>query len=110
MKHSKQTQHSQHSICGVNKKTRQRDNVNDIDVVQMQHNTTQQTGNKIGAEGARLMSEALKTNTTLTTLNLCGEQENRQRGKENGMMLFKCKHNNTTNRQLDWSRRSRFDE
>ena len=41
----------------------------------MQHNTTQQTVNKIGAEGGRLMSEALKINTTLTTLNLSGEQE-----------------------------------
>ena len=79
MKHSKQTQHSQHSNCGVNKKTRQRDNVNDIDVVQMQHNTTQQTGNNIGAEGAGLMSEALKTNTTLTTLDLRGEQEDKTR-------------------------------
>ena len=49
--------------------------MNDIDVVQMQHNTTQQTDNNIGDEGARLMSEALKTNTTLTTLNLVGEQE-----------------------------------
>ena len=43
----------------------------------MQHNTTQQTDNDIGAEGARLMSEALKTNTTLTTLNLRGEQEDK---------------------------------
>ena len=77
MKHSKQTQHSQHSICAVNKKTRQRDNVNDIDVVQMQHNTTQQTGNKIGDEGAGLLSEALKTNTTLTTINLRCEQEDK---------------------------------
>ena len=47
--------------------------MNDIDVVQ--HNTKQQTENEIGAEGACLMSEALKTNTTLTTLNLSGEQE-----------------------------------
>ena len=47
------------------------------DVVQMQHNTTQQTGNRIGAEGAGLMSEALKTNTTLTTLNLGSEQEDK---------------------------------
>ena len=52
--------------------------MNDIDVVQMQHNnTTQQTDNKIGAEGTRLLSEALKTNTTLTTLNLRCEQEDK---------------------------------
>ena len=38
-----------------------------------QHNTT---ANKIGDEGARLMSEALRTNTTLTTLDLRCEQEN----------------------------------
>ena len=31
------------------------------------------TDNKIGAEGAKMISEALKCNTTLTTLNLCGE-------------------------------------
>ena len=43
----------------------------------MQHNTTQQTDNKIGAEGACLLSEALKTNTTLTTLDLGGEQEDK---------------------------------
>ena len=40
-------------------------------------NTTQQTDNNIGAEGARLMSEALKTNTTLTTLYLGCEQEDK---------------------------------
>ena len=43
----------------------------------MQHNTTQQTVNMIGAEGARLLSEALKTNTTLTTLDLWCEQEDK---------------------------------
>ena len=31
----------------------------------------------IGDEGARLMSEALKTNTTLTTLDLWGEQDDK---------------------------------
>ena len=38
-------------------------------------NTTQQTDDDIGAEGAGLMSEALKTNTALTTLKLCCEQD-----------------------------------
>ena len=34
------------------------------------------TGNRIGAEGARMISESLKTNTTLTTLKLyCDEIE-----------------------------------
>ena len=32
-------------------------------------------GNEIGAEGARALSDALKTNTTLQSLNLGGEQE-----------------------------------
>ena len=53
--------------------------MNDIDVVQMQHNTTQQTGNEIGDEGARFVSEALKTNTTLTTFDIGGEQEGKTR-------------------------------
>ena len=42
-----------------------------------QHNTTQQTDNWIEDEGARLLSEALKTNTTLTKLSLRGEQEDK---------------------------------
>ena len=33
------------------------------------------TGNEIGVEGAKSMSEALKSNTTLTSLNLCSEEE-----------------------------------
>ena len=32
------------------------------------------TGNHIGDEGARMLSESLKTNTTLTTLGLGGDQ------------------------------------
>ena len=38
-------------------------------------NKNQPTGNELGAEGARELSEALKTNTTLQSLNLRGEQE-----------------------------------
>ena len=30
--------------------------------------------NNIGDEGARMISESLKTNTTLTTLNLAGDE------------------------------------
>ena len=33
------------------------------------------TENKIGAEGARVLGDALKTNTTLTELDLGGEQQ-----------------------------------
>ena len=32
------------------------------------------TGNNIGDSGARMISESLKTNTTLTTLGLIGEE------------------------------------
>ena len=35
----------------------------------------QQAGNRIGVEGARALSDALKTSTTLQSLNLRGEQE-----------------------------------
>ena len=31
------------------------------------------TGNNIGESGARMISESLKTNTTLTELNLMGD-------------------------------------
>ena len=41
----------------------------------MANNQHQQAGNGIGDEGARALSEALKTNTTLQSLNLEGEQE-----------------------------------
>ena len=33
------------------------------------------TGNNIGVEGAKSMSEMLMTNTTLTSLDLSGEEE-----------------------------------
>ena len=35
-------------------------------------------GNEIGAEGARALCDALKTNTTLTALNLEGGQQQQQ--------------------------------
>ena len=43
------------------------------------------TVNGIGIEGAKSMSEALKTNTTLTSLNLSGEEEEREREKREMM-------------------------
>ena len=43
------------------------------------------TANGIRDEGARSMSEALKSNTTLTSLNLSGEEEKREREKREMM-------------------------
>ena len=37
------------------------------------------TDNEIGAEGAKAMSEMLKVNSTLTTLNLWSEEERNER-------------------------------
>ena len=39
-------------------------------------------GNGIGAEGAKLMNEMLKFNTTLTSLNLSCEEERKEKRKE----------------------------
>ena len=43
-----------------------------VDIANKQH---QQAGNEIGDEGTRALSEALKTNTTLQSLNLRRDQE-----------------------------------
>ena len=40
--------------------------------------------NKIGVEGARALGDALNKNTTLTELDLCGEQQD-HKDKHNGM-------------------------
>ena len=40
------------------------------------------TGNEIGVEGAKAMSEMLKVNTTLTTLNLSCEEERKRKRKK----------------------------
>ena len=37
------------------------------------------TGNRIGAEGAKAMSEMMKVNSTLTELNMDGEEERKER-------------------------------
>ena len=37
------------------------------------------TGNGIGAEGAKAMSEMMKVNSTLTTLDLSCEEERKER-------------------------------
>ena len=39
------------------------------------------TGSGIGDEGAKSMSEMLKVNTTLTTLNLGGKEERKRERK-----------------------------
>ena len=44
-------------------------------IADIANNQHQQAGNEIGDEGARALSDALKTNTTLHELNLGGEQE-----------------------------------
>ena len=36
------------------------------------------TGNEIGAEGAKAMSEMMKVNSTLTTLDLWSEEERKE--------------------------------
>ena len=46
------------------------------------NNKHQQAGNEIGDEGARALSDALKTNTTLTKLELRSTQQ-QQQGKVN---------------------------
>ena len=37
------------------------------------------TGNRIGVEGAKAMSEMMKVNSTLTTLDLGGEEERKEK-------------------------------
>ena len=55
------------------------------------------TGNRIGVEGAKSMSETLKVNTTLTSLNLCGEKEEKKgKGKEQREVR-------KNDREEDWS-------
>ena len=40
------------------------------------------TANEIGAEGAKTMSETLKVNKALTSLNLSGEEERKRERRE----------------------------
>ena len=44
------------------------------------------TGNEIGVEGAKTMSEMLKTNTTLTSLDLVSEEEGKWERERKEMM------------------------
>ena len=52
------------------------------------------TGNWIGAEGAKSMSEMLKVNTTLKTLGLCSEKERKERETKEERRM--------NDRQWDW--------
>ena len=52
------------------------------------------TGNGIGDEGAKAMSSMMKVNSTLTTLNLRGEEERKEREEKERRM---------NDRQWDWS-------
>ena len=45
------------------------------------------TGNDIGDEGAKAISEMLKVNTTLTSLDLSCEEEEREREREKREMM-----------------------
>ena len=44
------------------------------------------TDNEIGVEGAKSLSEILKVNTTLTTLNLSSEEERKEKEKRKKRM------------------------
>ena len=71
--------------------------VNKLDKAKQCNNMSisEQTGNEIGAEGARALSGALKVNTTLTTLDLESvekQQDNTRHGRS--------ANNNEQSRQL----------
>ena len=55
------------------------------------------TGNYIGDEGAKVMSEMLKVNTTLTSLDMEGEKEERRKKRK------KREKRRMNDRQWDWS-------
>ena len=44
------------------------------------------TDNEIGVEGAKALSEMLKVNSTLTTLNLSSEEERKEKEKRKKRM------------------------
>ena len=49
-------------------------------IADIANNQHKQAGNDFGAEGSRALSEALKVNTTLQSLNLYCEQEESEEG------------------------------
>ena len=72
MKYLKQTQHLLSSICGVNPK---RNNPQMISINKSFFHSHKSTANKNGDKGATSLGDALKSNTTLTTLYLGGEDK-----------------------------------
>ena len=50
------------------------------------------TDNLIGADGAKAMSEMLKVNTTLITLDLSGEEERKERRKRERRIKDRERH------------------
>ena len=58
-----------------------------------------QTDNGVCEKGARALSKALKVNTTLTALNLCGLTHQIQTNKEQHRQQNKTKQNNECTQQ-----------
>ena len=67
------------------------------------------TANYIGAEGARMISEGLKSNNTLTILDLGGDEIEEWIDNENWDQNDRTERMKM-NRQLYWSRRSENDK
>ena len=67
------------------------------------------TGNKIGDTGATSLSEALKSNTTLTTLNLWSETKERRHTRDVHKQFTPFLSHNI-NRQQYWKYRSNIIE
>ena len=66
------------------------------------------TDNHIGAEGARMISEGLRSNSTLTTLNLRGEENEEWIDSEDRGKLIEME--SVMNRQQYWRWRSENDK
>ena len=65
------------------------------------------TGSSIRDTGATSLSESLKSNTTLTALNLCGEDKRHPKDIQQQIILFLSFH---INRQQNWRKRSNIIE
>ena len=63
------------TLQSLNLECEQEESEKDGWIADIVNNKHKQADNGIGAEGARALSEALKVNTTLQSLNLFGEQE-----------------------------------
>ena len=76
------------------KKTREKEKRHKHDQIKSPHTTI--TGNNIGDKGAQSIGEALKTNTSLTSLNLGCEitEKTREKEKRHKHGQIKSPHNN----------------